>query len=1061
MWKPESAFVVAAVIVVTTVAAAAAETNAYRVAVGDDWVPIDFCKGISPGSALDFSGLGLVDAPAGKHGWLKSVNGHFAFADSPDVPRRFYGPNLVFDGCCPVGDDAEMLADRLVRLGYNSVRLHGWETALSMGDEGWTKKWDEHVFAPEKLDRFDRLAAACIRRGIYLTTDLFVSRNVVWGDVGERMGNDAKRLIRPQALYKSLILLDERGFADWCGFARKFLTHRNPYTGRTYAEEPGMPLISLVNECCFSGMLDKLRAHPLFRAEWKRWLAEERTRDPVFAAGLSDDLVDAKLKGDSVVVELFEAHLESRFFRRAAAFLRNELGVKALLTNQNIGVNHPPIQRVREELYDYVDVHQYDSHPAPRKGFVGNSEDNDPTQVTWMGGPAKAATMIVGKPFTVSEWDYCYPSRYRASAGLLTGSLAAMQEYGALWRYGWVCSLANRCDELKDEHVFKPRPFSALTDPIGLATDRMAVLLYLRGDVKPLAEPGDCLRLTAGAFNRADGISPRSDKAYSFGNVWHRKFRQVVSGPVPKGWREISYEEGEASKGSVGVTHDPSAAFLRNPTNRSLTVSTERTCGGFAFPESGAVQAGDLVFRLRKSFAAVSVSAVDGAPIASSRRLLVMHLTNLQAEGSEFADKTFRAQLKQGEKPVVADGEADLSVRVEHPECFRVWALDTSGRRLVEVPAKVLGGRLAFTACVRGADGKARLYYEAVAAERRGDAAWRPAERWRGFNLLGMFLSQRHMKPPATDPTWSRTPGYFAEQDFRWMHEWGFNFARLPLDYRCWIRGDDWNAIDEGEVEKIDDAIRLGRKYGIHVQLCLHRAPGFCINPPKEPRDLFHDSEAFAVCAAHWRMFARRYRGIPNRELSFDLFNEPNWWESKARTNIVRVVRGLYDTIRAEDPERMIVADGYFCGRDPITELGGLTDLVQSIHAYEPPEVSHYRAEWRKERDLTSVQWPPDGVTDGVQWLRERFYDPWFKLRERGVYLYVGETGVYKNCPHDVALRFMEDKLRLWKSENLGWCLWNLRGTFGIVDSERADVAYEDFEGHKLDRRFLTLLQNY
>jgi endoglucanase len=38
--------------------------------------------------------------------------------------------------------------------------------------------------------------------------------------------------------------------------------------------------------------------------------------------------------------------------------------------------------------------------------------------------------------------------------------------------------------------------------------------------------------------------------------------------------------------------------------------------------------------------------------------------------------------------------------------------------------------------------------------------------------------------------------------------------------------------------------------------------------------------------------------------------------------------------------------------------------------------------------------------------------------------------------------------------------MWNLRGTFGIVDSQRADVVYENFRGHKLDRKMLELLLN-
>jgi endoglucanase len=52
----------------------------------------------------------------------------------------------------------------------------------------------------------------------------------------------------------------------------------------------------------------------------------------------------------------------------------------------------------------------------------------------------------------------------------------------------------------------------------------------------------------------------------------------------------------------------------------------------------------------------------------------------------------------------------------------------------------------------------------------------------------------------------------------------------------------------------------------------------------------------------------------------------------------------------------------------------------------------------------------------------------------------------------------MSDLLALWKEAGWGWSMWNLRGSFGIVDSGREDVAYEDFRGHKLDRRMLELL---
>jgi endoglucanase len=58
-------------------------------------------------------------------------------------------------------------------------------------------------------------------------------------------------------------------------------------------------------------------------------------------------------------------------------------------------------------------------------------------------------------------------------------------------------------------------------------------------------------------------------------------------------------------------------------------------------------------------------------------------------------------------------------------------------------------------------------------------------------------------------------------------------------------------------------------------------------------------------------------------------------------------------------------------------------------------------------------------------------------------------------------LAWMEDSLSLWKEAGWGFSLWNLRGDFGVMDSERADVQYEDFKGHKLDRKMLELLRRY
>jgi hypothetical protein len=91
----------------------------------------------------------------------------------------------------------------------------------------------------------------------------------------------------------------------------------------------------------------------------------------------------------------------------------------------------------------------------------------------------------------------------------------------------------------------------------------------------------------------------------------------------------------------------------------------------------------------------------------------------------------------------------------------------------------------------------------------------------------------------------------------------------------------DWSVIREGPLQKIDQAIDLGRQHGIHITLNFHRIPGYCINGCElELADLFTGTKAQRDKALdagvyQWKAFARRYKGIPNRHLSFDLINEP------------------------------------------------------------------------------------------------------------------------------------------------------------------------------------------
>ncbi len=335
----------------------------------------------------------------------------------------------------------------------------------------------------------------------------------------------------------------------------------------------------------------------------------------------------------------------------------------------------------------------------------------------------------------------------------------------------------------------------------------------------------------------------------------------------------------------------------------------------------------------------------------------------------------------------------------------------------------------------------------AVAADRPApvEPTYARLPRWRGFNLLNKCYGHRH-RP-------------FDERDFVLLREWDFDFVRLPLSYRCWSNPDDLRRMSEPVLKEIDDAVEFGRRHRIHVSLNFHRAPGYCVNPPAEPFDLWTDEKVLDGCAFQWAAFARRYRGVPNTQISFNLLNEP---ARVTEETYVRVAQRLIEAIREQDERRLILADGLEWGRVPVPGLIELK-VAQSTRGYDPMRVTHYKANWVPGADgWPKPTWPIRDERDRL-WDKERLrkerIEPWRALAAKGVGVHVGEWGAHQFTPHPVALAWMRDLTELWREAGWGWALWNLHGNFGVLDSGRTDVAYEEFRGHKLDRAMLEILQ--
>ena len=327
--------------------------------------------------------------------------------------------------------------------------------------------------------------------------------------------------------------------------------------------------------------------------------------------------------------------------------------------------------------------------------------------------------------------------------------------------------------------------------------------------------------------------------------------------------------------------------------------------------------------------------------------------------------------------------------------------------------------------------------------------------RWKGAALFE--------KGNSYNPAFNKA---YVEADFDSLWEWGFNFVRLPFDYRGFVPTP--GAVEEARLRELDQAITWGHDRGIHVFITMQRAPGYNIDAlggPRETLNLWSDAadgvEARKQFGDVWKMLATRYRGVPSAELSFNLVNEPSQLVTAAQYK--RALGAAVSAIREADPGRLISADGLRFATAVVPEIVDL-GIAQVMHMYEPFRLTHYQH--AAVGGAASMTWPvPDWplTTDLRPWSKERMrterFVPWQAVERQGVGMMMSEFGCSSKTPHSVALAWMRDLLALTRDAGWGYSLWLMRSEFGFIDSGRADVTYEDYRGRKLDRKMLEVLR--
>ena len=645
------------------------EEGPVRLEAGKDWIPFKAALDMKAGSALDFSAMRGTDAPAGRHGYLVSRNGHFEFEKRPGVPVRFYGVNICCDANVPSIEKGRQFASMIRKMGYNALRIHHHEKSIVRYRNGnSTVELD-----PVAMRRFDALMAACIENGIYLTTDLFITRGpIAFRDIGlDRDG------IASLNEYKFLVQVHEGAYSNFIAFARNFLGHVNEYTGRSYAQEPALSLISLVNEGNMAGV---------------NWSSRK--------LGLLKDYCKEEM-----------AECERRFARRVTRFLREEMKCRALLTNMNnyFWTDDPSGERVRAEEFDYADDHFYVDHPR----FLGQDwrlpstcPNTNPLKGRSLGVQRPATTRIHGMPFTISEYNFSGPGMFRGVGGILTGALGAKQDWDGLFRFAWSHWAQGMTTPMK------LGSFDMTGDPLGLAAERASICLFLRGDLRPAALQGTFVLPPEKLDTRKvpGSIGPYWDLDWA---AWGIRMGMTVADKAPKGMKTIAVYPNQPSVEMKSwlrtLSHD---GVKIDPVRGSFTIDTPCTVGGFA--EEGLVEAAGFKALISGSAATVWASSLDGRPLAETSRILVTHLTDIQNSGCQYADAGRRILLDRGDLPhLMRRGRVDLSLCLVDGN-WRVYALASDGTRVRVVESSYSGGRLSFVADIAAIDTEATCLYEIV-----------------------------------------------------------------------------------------------------------------------------------------------------------------------------------------------------------------------------------------------------------------------------------------------------------------------------------------------------------
>ena len=639
------------------------------------WYPIDMNNKNTGSFYVDWSGL--LDAPAGKHGFLKVVDGAFQFEDG--TPIVFNGVNVTAGTNFLEKSEADSLAKRFSKMGCNMVRLHMLDAAWSIpnvfGNSESTRELN-----PAAMDKLDFFISRLKKRGIYVFMDVLVHRVFSPEDgVKEKL---------PEPGGKSIAFFDPIIIDLQKQFAKQLMEHKNRYTGLSYKDDPVIVAAEFINESSafmyFEG--DVVSKSPYYQKQLEELFKK---------AGYTGKLASFKMEfsSNSRIVNTrpgadvegsikFLSSIEESYYKDMYTFYRS-LGVKFPLAGSNFPF--PILADLKQQSkMDFTISNTYWDHPQ-----VWNI-NNDWSRVMYaplentsqLTSPFNntiknmAPFRVKGKPFIVTEWNHCYPNEFQSEGAPFMTAYAKLQGWGGLCQYTFdkphlpgAEKLATAFDISKMlEHLAQ----WVVTSP-----------MLLRNDIK--TAPG--LVVNSIKKEQWEGLPNVSD--FINGQRKHLPFVTKVA---------YSYEGNDAdntadfsryynAKENIAVSETGELTLDMN--KGIMKVNTDKIQGAVGNIKNLSMDFPVGSFNVKNSFCSLFFVSKDGKPLSQSSSFYIVAVTATKLTGQKFNAKR-NALVDLGELPLLAQ-TLNGEVTFKNIKTATIQPIEISGKVLPALNTTISG----------------------------------------------------------------------------------------------------------------------------------------------------------------------------------------------------------------------------------------------------------------------------------------------------------------------------------------------------------------------------------